>query len=36
MYHCKLTSNIDIYPSTLVSVENIGHKYDFGGWGGLL
>ena len=31
-YHCKPTSNIDIYPSTLVFVENIGHKYDFQ-WG---
>ena len=35
-YHCKPTSNIDICPSTLAFVENIGHKYDFqGGWGGL-
>ena len=25
------TSNIDIYPSTLVFVENIAHKYDFHG-----
>ena len=32
----KTTLNIDIYPSTLVFVENIGPKYDFeGGWGGL-
>ena len=35
-YDCKTTLNIDIYPSTLVFVENIGHNYDFeGGWGGL-
>ena len=27
------TSNIDIYPTTLVFVENIGHKYDFLGGG---
>ena len=26
-YHCKPTSNIDIYPSTLFFVENIAHKY---------
>ena len=32
-YHCKPTSNIDIYPSTLVFVENIEHKYDFKGGG---
>ena len=32
-YHCKPTSNIDIYPSTLILVENIGHKYDFQGSG---
>ena len=30
---CKPHSNIDIYPSTLVFVENIGHKYDFQGVG---
>ena len=31
----KTTLNIDIYPSTLVFVENIGPKYDFyGGQGG--
>ena len=32
-YHCKLASNIDIYPSTVVLVENIGHKYGFQGGG---
>ena len=29
----KTTLNIDIYPSTLVFFENIGHKYDFEGGG---
>ena len=33
---CKTTLNIDIYPSTLVFVENIGHNYDFEGWGGVV
>ena len=33
MYHCKPTSNIDIYLSTLVFDENIGYKYDFLGGG---
>ena len=28
-HDCKTTSNIDIYPSTLIFVENIGHNYDF-------
>ena len=31
-FHVK-TSNIDIYLSTLVFVENIGHKYQFQGGG---
>ena len=31
-FDCKY-SNIDIYPSTLFFVENIGHKYDFEGGG---
>ena len=32
-HDCKTTLNIDIYPYTLVFVENIGHNYDFeGGW----
>ena len=30
-YDCKTTLNIDIYPSTLVFIENIGHNYDFDG-----
>ena len=34
-HDCKTTLNIDIYPSTLVFVENIGHNYDFEGGGGL-
>ena len=33
---CKTTLNINIYPSTLVFFENIGHKYDFEGWGGVV
>ena len=32
-YDCKTTLNIDIYPSTLVFVENIGHDYDVEGVG---
>ena len=32
-HDCKTTLNIDIYPSTLVFVENIGHNYDFEGGG---
>ena len=31
-HDCKTTLNFDIYPSTLVFVENIGHNYDLGGW----
>ena len=32
-HDCKTILNIDIYPSTLVFVENISHNYDFeGGW----
>ena len=33
-HDCKTTLNIDIYPSTLVFLEKIGHNYDFegGGW----
>ena len=30
---CKTTLNIDIYPSALVFVENIGHNYEFDGDG---
>ena len=33
-HDCKTTLNINIYPSTLVFVENIGHNYDFEGGGG--
>ena len=33
MHLTESTSNIDIYPSTLVFVENIEHKYDFHGNG---
>ena len=35
-YHCKTPLNIDIYPSTLFFFENIGHKYDFDGVGGVV
>ena len=31
--YTHLTSNIDIYLSALVFIENIGHNYDFGGDG---
>ena len=32
-HDCKTTLNIDIYLSTLVFLENIGHNYNFEGMG---